>query len=211
MAQTQILIIGTGGHARVMAAAITGLKRFKVKGYLDLERLRPREQIFGRPVLGVAADARVFRRKGLRHAAVAVGDNRRRKMLVGELKALGYILPAIIHRQAMVDSSAEVEAAAFIGMGAKISAQAHIGEGAIINTGSIIDHESVIAPFVHAAPGSIVAGRVTVGEGAFLGMGAKVIDHLAIGAWATVGAGAVVLQSVPAGQTVYGVPAKPAA
>jgi acetyltransferase-like isoleucine patch superfamily enzyme len=56
----------------------------------------------------------------------------------------------------------------------------------------------------------VLSGQVMVEEGAFLGAGAVVLPGLRIGAGAVVAAGAVVTADVPAGQTVMGVPARPA-
>ncbi len=49
----------------------------------------------------------------------------------------------------------------------------------------------------------------TLGNGVIVGAGAKILGAITIGADARVGANAVVLQSVPAGTTVVGVPARP--
>ena len=49
---------------------------------------------------------------------------------------------------------------------------------------------------------------IVVGEGAWIGAGVKVLDGVSIGDRGVIGAGAVVRQSVPAGATAVGVPAR---
>lgn len=49
---------------------------------------------------------------------------------------------------------------------------------------------------------------ILVGEGAWIGAGVKVLDGVSIGDRGIIGAGAVVRQSVPAGSTAVGVPAR---
>ncbi|WP_284947084.1 serine O-acetyltransferase [Acidisoma cladoniae] len=49
----------------------------------------------------------------------------------------------------------------------------------------------------------------TVGDGVIIGAGAKVLGAITIGAGARIGANAVVTQSVPAGLTMVGIPARP--
>ena len=52
------------------------------------------------------------------------------------------------------------------------------------------------------------AAGIDVGEGAWIGSGVTVLDGVTIGDRAVVGAGAVVRNTVPAGETVAGVPAR---
>jgi len=49
----------------------------------------------------------------------------------------------------------------------------------------------------------------TIGNGVIIGAGAKVLGAITIGAAARIGANAVVTQSVPAGLTMVGIPARP--
>ena len=53
------------------------------------------------------------------------------------------------------------------------------------------------------------SGSVTVGNYAVFGGKAGMVDHVTIGDRAQVGAGSIVTKSIPAGQTVWGFPARP--
>jgi acetyltransferase EpsM len=89
-----------------------------------------------------------------------------------------------------------------------IQAGAAIGSHCIINTSASIDHDCVLADFVHVSPNATISGNVTVGEGTHIGAGATIIQGVTIGKWCTIGAGAVVIRDVPDNATVVGVPGK---
>lgn len=202
-----IIVLGAGGHARVVVAALRVLRTFHPLGVLDRTNLATGETVAGAAIVGGFADLERFAAQGAA-AALAIGDNRERAVHFDRCRALGLALPAIVHPAAVVDTGAVVEDGALVCMGAIVGVQARIGRGAIVNTGAVIDHESVLDDFAHVGPGARIAGRVVIGSRAFVGIGACVIDRIAIGADATVGAGAAVIAPVAEAATVVGVPAR---
>ena len=192
-------ILGAGGQARVVAAALRALGT-PSPGAFDDGPFEPGERVGGAPILGRVTDLQ----PGAVHAAL--GDNAARRALVEGQAAREW--SPVIHPTAIIDPWAEIGAGAFVGMGALVQVGAVIGRHAIINSGAVVEHDCRIGDFVHVAPGAALAGGVTVGEGALVGLGARVLQGLSIGAGAQVGAGAVVTRDVPAGATVVGVPAR---
>jgi len=204
----KILVIGTGGHARVVLSLLEEMDGFQIVGLLDKKTIRPGERIFGYPIVGKTSDMKRFYAQGIRQVALAIGDNRDRQAMSKQCRKAGFLFPALIHPTATVDRHARIAEGAQICMRAVIGAGAEISQGCIINTASTVDHESKIGAFSHVAPGCGVAGRVVIGEGVFLGIGTQVIDKLHIGSWTTVGAGSVVVDDLPGHVTAYGRPAK---
>ena len=83
-----------------------------------------------------------------------------------------------------------------------------IGRFCVLNTGSILEHDGVLADFAGLAPGTITGGHVALGFCASVNIGAVVADRICIGEHAVVGAGSTVLNNVEPFVLAYGTPAK---
>lgn len=203
----RIIIIGAGGHGRVVLDAIRSGRQCEPVGFVDSAASGVMD---GLHILGTPADlSAIAHERNILGAIVAVGDNRSRRNLCDMAQAAGLMLVTVRHPTCHTSSTAAIAPGCFVAAGAIVCAHARIGTGAIINTGSIVDHESAIGDYTHVCPGARLAGRVTVGDGAFVGIGATIIQGVAVGAGAIVGAGAVVIRDVEPGVTVAGCPARP--
>lgn len=206
----KIIIIGAGGHSKVLIDLIQQADNFNLVGLTD-KNLPIGKKVLGIPVLGNDAILPNLIAKGIKLAAVGVGsikDNKIRKKLYEQALNLGFVLPPLKHPSAIIAKNVQIEAGVQIMAGAIIQTNAKIGKNTIINTGAQIDHDCLIGQNVHIAPGAMVSGGVVVEDGAFVGVGAIIIQNITIGQGAIVGAGAVVIKNVPAKTQVVGVPAK---
>lgn len=201
-----ILIIGAGGHGKVVADAILRLGR-PVVGFLDDQADTMGPTILGLPVLGKSEEWLRMRSSGL---IVAIGDNESRRRMVEKAEIDGNSPPwtSVIHPGAVVSSSAEIGTGTVIMAGAVINPDTRIGRHAIINTSATVDHDCSIGAYTHIAPGAHLAGGVVVEDHVMIGIGASILPGCRIGSNAIVGAGAVVVGDVPSGVTVVGVPAR---
>lgn len=205
-----IILLGGGGHAKVLIDLILRGELFQVYGILDPD-LGVGQKVNGIKVLGTDAALKSVREQGVNHAAVAVGSiqsNQLRKKLFNQCRELEFQQPALIHPQALLASNVMLSEGTQIMAGAIIQTDTKIGEGVVVNTGSRIDHDCQIDKHAFLAPGVILCGNVFVGENAFLGAGAIVIQGVKIGENAVIAAGAVVTRDVRDGALVKGVPAK---
>ncbi len=204
----QVVIIGAGGHGKVVLDILRAAGQFQPVGFVDADIRLAGTKVGGVPVLGPSNVLPKLRQQRVAHAIVAIGDNRTRQRYLAAIEAEGFELVSAIHPRSFVSPTARLGRNVVVCPGASIITEARIGDGTIINTGAIVEHECELAEAVHVAPGACLAGRVRIGACAFIGIGAQVIQCLAVGDGATVGAGAVVLQDVPDGATVVGVPAR---
>lgn len=195
----RLLIIGAGGHAKVvMSAAVEA--GWEIAGIVD--ETGKRTELMALPVVadasGIEADAFV----------VAIGFNRVRAERFKHYIAEGLMPAAIIHPRATVDPSARIGAGTVIFGGVVVNADARIGENVILNTGCTVDHDCNIGDHAHVGPGANLCGGVIVGEGTLVGVGSCAIPLTRIGAWATVGAGSAVIDPIGDGVVAAGSPAR---
>jgi UDP-perosamine 4-acetyltransferase len=206
MSAVPLVVIGGGGHAKVVLDVLRLDARFRVVGVVDPARVGG--QVLEFPVLGGDEILPALKAQGVTAAFVALGDNRTRQRIGRELRQLGFALPAIVHPTAIISPSARIGAGCVIMAGAKVGPDASVGELAIVNTGAIVEHDAQLGPAAHVAPGCSLAGCVRIGERTLLGIGSVVRPDIRIGDDVVVGAGSAVVADIKNGQTVAGVPAR---
>jgi sugar O-acyltransferase (sialic acid O-acetyltransferase NeuD family) len=195
-------VLGAGGHAKVVVAALQEAGVAVDAAFSD----RPGQE--GESLLGVPVlpERELAVRPPDSPAIIAIGDNSARRALALE-HDLEWI--SIVHPRAWVHPSVAVSSGCMVMAGALVQPDAHLGRHSIVNTGASVDHDSFVAEFVHIAPGARLAGAVTVGAGTLVGIGAVVAPGVKLGEAAVVGAGSVVIRDVAPGTRVVGNPARP--
>jgi UDP-perosamine 4-acetyltransferase len=206
MARTTVIVIGAGGHAKVVVDMLEDRPEFELAGCLSADPTAT--TVLDVPVLGGDNALPHLFASGIRHAFIAVGENSLRARLTERATALGFTLVNVVSRHAVVSSRVTLGSGIAIMPGAVINVDTVVANGAIINTGATVDHDCRIGAFAHVGPGAHLAGTVRVGDGAFLGAGCCVIPGRTIGKWSVVGAGAAVVRDVADGVTAAGVPAR---
>ncbi len=206
---TKLLIVGAGGHARVVADIVRLTGAFEVAGFLDdRDPNRAGETFCGSTVIGGLTRLADLAREGVRNAAVAIGDCDARLTLSERLVEAGFDLPLLIHPSAIVAADAAVGAGSVLVAGAIVNSGARVGSSVIVNTAASVDHDCVVEDGAHIACGARLAGHVRVGRGSWIGIGAVVREHVRIGKRVVVGAGALVLKDLPDDVVAYGAPAR---
>jgi len=203
----QIVLIGGGGHARVLIDLISVMGVYEIAGIMD-NQLEPGLEILSVPVLGGDDLLPALIARGIHAACIAVGsikDNSKRRDLFKMIKDLGMDIPELIHPGAVVSAlSTSISEGAQVMAGAVIQAGSRIGENSIINSGAVIEHDCTIGRNVHICPGAVICGGNVIGDNSFIGAGATVIQSLEIGRDSVVGAGALVYRSLPEGALARG-------
>jgi len=200
----KLLIIGAGGHGRVVADTAIKMNRWRQIAFLDdnKEIQSPiKMEIIGRlnDAFSYINDYDIF---------VAIGNNKTRENVLTRLKMAGASIPTLIHPSAIIGEKVEVGIGTVVMAGVVINCCSTIGEGCIINTSSIIDHDNIIEDYVHISPGVRLAGTVRVGKKSWLGIGSVVSNNINITAGCVIGAGAVVVKDITEPGTYVGVPVR---
>jgi UDP-perosamine 4-acetyltransferase len=203
-----VVIVGAGGHGKVVLDILLAAGKYKPVGFLDADPALTDSYVAGLPVLG-SINALASLRRRVRRAVVAIGDNRTRVHYAALLRELGIDLVNAIHPSAFVSPTATIGMNVVVAARAAVGTEARLADSVIVNTSAVVDHECDVGEGAHVCPGAALAGRVRVGRGAFIGTGVSVIQCRTVGDHATVGAGAVVIRDVLDDTTVVGVPARP--
>lgn len=207
----RVVVMGAGGHARVLLDAVRLEGRLEVVGVLD-PQLPANSMFEGLPILGDDSYVANMGDKGVAGVLIGVGSTTvsdKRKALYMRVLQVGLSLPVVRHPRATIADTVKLGSGSVVFAGSVINAGTQIGVNAIINTGALIDHDCRIGDHVHIGPGAHIAGGVHVGDQAHVGIGSTIIQGVVIGPRALVAAGAVVIDDVSAGIHVRGVPARP--
>jgi len=205
----RIVIIGTSGHAKVVAEIVERETKCAVAGLVD--SFRPAgESAFGYRILGSEqALGALMTSEGITGAIIAIGDNWQRSRMARSIAErtpqLAFV--SAVHPSAAIARDVALGAGSVVMPGAVINPGARLGLHCIVNTGATLDHDCRLGDFASLAPGAVLGGNVALGEFAAIMLGAHVIHRRRVGAHAVVGAGALVLEDIPDRAVAYGMPA----
>ncbi len=200
----KLLIIGAGGHGKVVADIAVKMNRWRSIFFLDDdESIR---DFAGIKVIGQSDMALSYINEY--EIFVAVGNNTMREKLQEKLEAAGATIPVLVHPNAVIGEEVELGTGTVVMAGVVINCCTKIGKGCIINTGATLDHDNVIEDYVHISPGANFAGNVKVGKNSWICCGSVVSNNINICSSCIVGAGAVVVKDITEVGTYIGVPAR---
>ena len=209
MASKPYMIIGGGGHTRVLIGVLQA-NGAAIHGVLTQDESLLGKQILGVPVLGLESEEGIL--PSSEEVCIANGVGNRasrsgsglavREGLYERYTEMGYELPMIWSLSANVMAHVNVAVGAQIMAGAQLQPGSWVAENAIINSCASIDHDCVVGKHTHIAPGAILCGNVQVGERTHVGAGAVISQGVVIGDDCVIGAGAVVTRNVVSGQLV---------
>ncbi|MDV5067654.1 acetyltransferase [Bacillus sp. W1] len=200
----KLLIIGAGGHGKVIADIALKMNKWEYIAFLDDSenvKISMGIEIIGKStgVLKYIKDYDIF---------VGIGNNTIREKIQEQLEFQGASIPVLIHPHAVIGKQVFLEAGTVVMAGAIINCCTKIGKGCIINTASTIDHDNVIEDYVHVSPGVNLAGTVSIGRNTWLGIGSVISNNINIIDNCKIGAGAVVIKDITESGTYVGVPAR---
>ena len=193
-----VSIIGSGGHAEVVASTLLAAGD-QVEGFYSDDPTTIGTEILGIPVRG-PVDA--LRSAGSVRAIIGIGTNETRKRIADQL-SLEWV--TAVHPFSYVDRSATLGPGTVVFAGAIVQAYAVVGAHVILNTKASADHHTQVGDFAHISVAHL-GGGASIGEGAFLGLHSVVLPGLVVGPWVTAGAGAVVTKNVEPNVTIVGAP-----
>lgn len=199
----KLIIIGAGGHGRVVADIAKQSELYHEISFLD--DFEP-AKASSFPYLGKVSQANAYIAD---HCFfVAIGNAAVRKKILEELLSSGAVVETLIHPAAIISPDVSIGTGTVVMPGAIVNTSTTIGRGCILNTASSVDHDCNVSNYCHVAVGAHLCGTVNVGEKTWIGAGATVINNVDICADCLIGAGAVVTKSLGQSGIYIGVPAR---
>jgi sugar O-acyltransferase (sialic acid O-acetyltransferase NeuD family) len=201
-----IVMIGGGGHARSILAAVA-TQKMQFAGYVALQP----DEATSLPYLGNDTVLEDLFAKGVRQAIIGVGSvrsNSVRREIYQRLRSIGFQLPKIVADSAKVAADAVLGEGVVVLEKALVNSGAKIGPCCIINSGAIVEHDCTFGEFVHISPGAVLCGGVKVGSNVHVGANATIIENIAVIDGALIGAGAAVVRDIIVAGKYWGVPAR---
>lgn len=198
-----VVIIGAGGHAKVIAEIVLK-SRDNVIGFLD-DNLDLQNKIIylDKKVIGTTSSIEKYKNY---YFIIGIGNNFIREKIDKNNKLKLY---TAIHPSAIIAQDVEIGEGTVIMPGVVINPGTKIGKNSIINTSVSIDHDNTICDYVHISPGSHLAGTVTIKENTWLCTGVIVKNNITIEKNNIIGAGGVVINNILESNNTYvGVPVK---
>lgn len=203
-----IFVVGSGGHAGVVIHTIEAQGKFKIVGLLD-DYQKSGTVKYGHMVQGDLSDVVYLASKhDVSSLFIAIGNNEDRHMIFHKLKHFEFNWPHIIHPEAYVFPTAQIEAGVLIAAGAVVGPNAKVGRFSIVNTNASLDHDAGLGEFSHMAPNSATGGHSSIGDYTLIGIGACIRDRVKVGNKCVVGMGSAVVADVADGKTAYGNPCR---
>lgn len=198
----KVVIIGAGGHAKVIADIVL-LNGDNLVGFLDDSDEKQGSEIFkGYKVIGRVSEADEYSDD---HFVIAIGDNHTRAQIAESLNVKFY---TAVHPTAVIADTVKIGEGTVIMAGSIINPDTTIGKHCIINTLCSIDHDNHIEDYVHISPGAHLAGTVSVGKHSWICTGASIINNISVSSDAIIGAGATVIKNIENTGTYVGTPAR---
>lgn len=199
--QRTLVIIGAGGHGRVVADAALRQGVWSCVVATDRDRQRCVGELL--PGVAIIAPSEALGLDAQVH--VAIGDAVARKR---EADGVQGQLATVIHPMASVASFAAIGEGSFLAAHCVVAPAAKIGRGVIVNHGAVVDHDCIVGEFSHVAPQSVLGGAARIGARVLLGSGAIVLPGVGVCDDAVIGAGATVRCDVIEPGVYAGTPAR---
>lgn len=193
----RVVIVGAGGHAKVVIGAAQQL------GIAELRIVDDSPSRIGHLHCGFVVSSRDRLDGGETWPFhVAIGNAETRRSVFEGMLNKGGAAATLAHPGAYVAGSASIGPGSFMAAGSIVGPDADLGRSVIVNHNAVVDHDCIVGDFTHVAPGAILGGNVRVGHDVLIGAGATVLPGIHIGDGAVIAAGSTVVRNVQPGEKV---------
>jgi len=176
---SKILIIGSGGHAKVCIDLLEESSQFEIAGIVSPDS---RKEFCSYPILGDDKDLKNLK-QNFNHALIGIGQIKNPNSRISAFKLLkenGFNLPTIISESSFLSSHSELGEGVVVLRNCIVNRDAKIGSNTIINNMALIEHDVTIGNNCHVSTGALVNGGVEIGNNCFIGSGSVIRQGIKI-------------------------------
>jgi len=206
-----IVIFGSGDHAKVIFYEIIKIKKYNIIGFIDNKNVNRVIASYKKKNYKVLGKISEFKKKKINFCGIiGVGSNfiREKILIEVEKNIKDFFWEKIISKNSQISKNAIIGEGSFVASGSIICNGTKIGNHCIINTGSFIDHDNVFENFSSTGPRVTCGGNVKVGKYSHLGIASTINNNIQIGYNTVVGGASFVNKTCKNNSTYVGVPSK---
>lgn len=202
----EIIIIGAGGHAAEIDEylkhnrRVTGVKEFKVIGFLDDNPENYLHYKFSAPLLGNVKEHRVV--NGV-HYIIGIAGLEYRRPIVERFLEEGGHFTTIIHCSSYISESATIGTGSIIGPNVNVGPNVRIGNYTLINARCSMGHDTMVGNYNFVSPNVCLSGFTIVGDGNLFGINSATIPGIKIGSRNKIAAGMILDQDIDDDTVVF--------
>lgn len=155
-----IVIIGAGGHGKVVLDCILAQGKYEVAGFVD-DGIDIDQTVTANYKIITTPEKIEVLKNSVDYFIVAIGNNKIREQLYTTIKKT--LKPAIvIHPAATIGMGVKIHSGCMVLSNVVINTYTGIGENTIVNSGVIIDHDCTIGNHAHLSIGSVVGSNSSI-------------------------------------------------
>jgi acetyltransferase-like isoleucine patch superfamily enzyme len=170
----KIYIVGSGGHAKALAArlGITKTVVFITEQDLDIKPKNIDQRFVSEQVFleTINDKGKIFNGIGITQNSLHARERVRQKF-----QNSGVDFDSYLSNSAIVDESAQISNGVQIFEHSYLGADVAVGLDSIVSVGAIVEHDCEIGSQVFVGPGAIICGGVSIQSMAIIGAGAIVL------------------------------------
>lgn len=205
----RVILVGAGGFGREVLGWVRQSQLWggdaTFEGFLDSDHHALRNHPIAGSIVGRPED---FAIRESDRFICAIGTPSVKLRVCLDLRARGATFVNLLHPAAVIGDRVTFGVGCVVCPGAVVTSDVAIGDFVTLNVSASVGHDVRLGDGCTLSGHADVTGGCTVGQGVFLGSHASILPGVTLGDRSVVGAGSVAYRSVPAGATVFGVPAR---
>jgi sugar O-acyltransferase (sialic acid O-acetyltransferase NeuD family) len=203
----ELIIIGCGNVGGFVAYNIRETGDYKIIGFLDDDKTKHGQSLFGSKVLGSIDTFGDYASKDT-YAVLAISSPKAKQSILRRLSKFDVHFPNLIFSHVWLSKNTTLGKGNILYPGVSINYESAIGDFVIMNMNCAIGHNATISNYCTLAPGVNLGGFTFIEELVEVGIGVSTKQNIRIGKGAVIGGQSMLVRNVSAGAVVKGVPGK---